>query len=296
MKLKHLFLLFLVIVTWGFNFLVIKTGLKEIPPIFLAFLRMLLTSMPFIFFVKPPAIPMSKVFLYGMFMFALPFSLLFMGFYTGFAPGLASLVMQMQTFFTILLAILFLKERLNRWQTAAIVLAFSGIALAGANTCGNFPLSGFGLLLLAAFFWGIGNLIAKKIGKEVNMISLVVWGSFFTLPFLFLLSLFVEGPQRIFSSLETLSFSSLASLLYIAYGSTLFGYGTWSWLLSRYRLPIVAPFTLLIPMIAIVSSALLLGEPLQLWKASASFLVISGLIFNLISSIYSEQPAPQKED
>lgn len=283
MRLSHIFLISLVVLVWGLNFIAIKLGLSGFPPIFLCFLRMFFTCFPAIFFIKFPETSLRLVVLYGLFMFALPFSLLFLSLHTGFTPGFASLVLQMQTFFTVLLAIFLLGERLNGRQIGAMLLSFSGIGIAGLNINGTSTLSGFFMLLGAAFCWGIGNLSAKKIGK-VNILALVIWGSLFTLPFLLSLSLLVEGSERILLSMKGLTFISAGSIAYIVYASTLFGYGVWSWMLSRYRLPTIAPFTLMVPIIALTSSALFTGEPIQSWKLCAAFLIITGLCINLSNS------------
>jgi O-acetylserine/cysteine efflux transporter len=281
MRLPHLALALLVVLVWGFNFVVIEIGLQEIPPLLLCFARFFLTSIPAIFFVKFPSTSFKMVALYGLIMFALQFALLFMGMYAGVTPGLASLLLQTQVFFTILLAVLFLDEKLNRWQVIGALLSFSGIGLVGMNVGGSVTFSGFLLLIASAASWGTGNLISKKIGK-VNMIALVVWGSLIAWPPLLAVSFFLEGSDRIFFSLKNLSWLPIGSILYITYLSTLFGFGVWSWLLHHYRLPVIAPFTLLVPIVAIVSSVLVFGEALQSWKIFAGILVIAGLCINLL--------------
>ncbi|MEI8301267.1 MAG: EamA family transporter, partial [Chlamydiota bacterium] len=83
MQFLHLALAILVVVIWGFNFVVIQIGLQEIPPLLLCFSRFFLTSIPAIFFVKRPQIPFKMLLLYGLTMFVLPFSLLFIGMHAG---------------------------------------------------------------------------------------------------------------------------------------------------------------------------------------------------------------------
>jgi O-acetylserine/cysteine efflux transporter len=221
------------------------------------------------------------VLLYGLIMFALQFTLLFMGMYAGVASGLASLLLQTAVFFTIVLAVLFLDEHLNRWQVIGAIVSFSGIALVGLNVGGSVTLTGFLLVIASAASWGVGNLISKKIGK-VNMIALVVWGSLIAWPPLLAVSFIIEGSDRIFSSLQHLSWLSVGSVLYITYLSTLFGFGVWSWLIHCYSLPTIAPFSLLVPIVAMASSVLVLNEALQSWKIFAGVLVIAGLCINLL--------------
>ena len=64
--------------------------------------------------------------------------------------------------------------------------------------------------------------------------------------------------------------------------NTLFGYTMWAWLLTRYPAGTVAPLSLLVPVFGIGASALVLDEPLPLWKISACLLIMAGLAVNLL--------------
>jgi O-acetylserine/cysteine efflux transporter len=281
MRLSHYVLILLVVMTWAFNFVVIKTGLQEISPLLLGFSRFFLTSIPAVFFIKRPAAPFRMIILYGLFIFALQFGLLFMAMHAGVTPGLASLVLQLQVFFTILLGILFFDEKSSVWQVVGALVAFLGVGLVAMNLGGNVTFTGILLVVGAAASWGTGNVISKKIGK-VDMVSLVVWGSLVAWPVLLALALIVDGPDKALNTLLHLEWISVGSVLYITYLSTLFGFGVWSWLLHQHPIGSVAPFTLLVPVFAILSSVLVLNEPLQTWKIVATLLVIAGLCINLL--------------
>ncbi|HEY2809959.1 MAG TPA: EamA family transporter [Rhabdochlamydiaceae bacterium] len=280
MPLSHLISVLLVVLVWGFNFVPIRLGLNEISPLLLCALRFLLTSIPAVFFVKFPRASFRMVALYGLVMFALQFSLLFMGISAGVAPGLASILQQNQVLFSILLGLIFLDEKLSHWQIAGMLLSFSGIALIGMEIGSNATFSGFLLVIGASLSWGIGNFTAKKIGK-VDMFALVIWSSLIAWPPLLALSLWIEGPSRLLESMQNLSWKGVGSVLYVSYLATLFGMAVWNWVLHHHRLSVVAPFTLLVPIIAMTSSALILGEQIQTWKVTAALLVISGVYVNL---------------
>jgi O-acetylserine/cysteine efflux transporter len=280
MQLLHFLLVILVVAIWGLNFVAIKVGLDEIPPMLLVSSRFFLTCFPAIFFVKRPAAPFKMVIWYGLVMFGLPFALLFLGMNAGVTPGLASLLLQLQVFFTILLSVLFMEEKLHPWQIIGAFVSFAGIALVAMNLGGDTTLLGFLLVIAAAASWGAGNVISKKIGK-VNMVSLVVWGSLVAWPPLLLICLTMEGANKILYTLEHATLLSVSALLYITYLATLFAFGAWSWLIHHHPLKIIAPFTLLVPVFGILSSVLLLNEPLQSWKIFATLLVIIGLCINI---------------
>ncbi|MBS0625390.1 MAG: EamA family transporter [Verrucomicrobia bacterium] len=281
MSISHLLLALLLILVWSFNFVAIREALNGLSPIFLTAARFFLTSIPAIFFIKPPKTSFKMLISYGLVMYGLQFALLFMGMYAGVAPGLASLLLQVHVFFSILLAILFFQEKLHLWQAIGALCSFGGIAWIGMHVGGSLTLGGVILVLGSAAAWGTGNILSKKIG-QVNMLSLVIWGSLVAWPPLLILSLCVEGPAEIVQNLSHLSWTSLGSVLYIAYLSTLFGFGIWSWMLHRHPVSKVAPFTLAVPVFALFFSALLLHEPIQAWKITGGVLVIGGLCINLL--------------
>lgn len=286
MPIRHLLLALLVVAVWGFNFIFIKLGLAEMSPLLLCAARFLFASVPAIFFIKPPAIPFKVVALYGLITFALQFSFLFIGMQVGMTPGLASLLMQTQVFFSILFAVIFLEEMPNIWQVIGAIISFTGIGLVAMHLDKHISLAGFILIIASAASWGLGNLVSKKM-KNVNMISLVVWGSFVAFFPLLLISLIFDGPNSLIYSVKHISWVGVSAVLYIVLGATWVGYGIWNWLLSRYPVTTVAPFTLLVPVFGILSSVLLLNEPFYRWKFLAGLLVITGLCINLLGTRFS---------
>lgn len=293
MPIKHTLLALLVVIAWGLNFIFVQLSLTEFSPLFLCALRFLLASVPAIFFIKPPAASFKMVVLYGLVMFALQFSLLFMGMHMGVTSGMASLIMQVQVFFSMIFSALLLSERPNAWQIAGALVSFTGIALVATHLDQNLTLIGFIFILLAAATWGIGNLIAKKLPR-VSMMSLIVWGCFVASIPLFLLSLIIEGPSSMINSYHHMTWVGVSGLFYTVCISTWVGYGAWNSLIRRYPIGTIVPFTLLIPIVGIIGSILILGEPFQSWKLVSGLLVISGLYINLLSARFVKINIQQK--
>ena len=277
---KDLLLALLVIVVWGLNFVVIKVGLHGMPPMLMGALRFMLAAFPAILFVRRPQVPLRWMLAYGMTISVGQFAFLFYAMYVGMPAGLASLVLQSQAFFTLFFAALFLGERLRGSNLFGLLVAASGLVLIGLQGGQAMTLAGFALTIAAASMWALGNVVTRKLGK-VNLVGLVVWGSLIPpLPFL-ALSLWLEGPELISQSLRTLGLDSLLVLAYLAFGATILGYGLWSRLLSRYPASQVAPFSLLVPVVGISSSALLLGERLGGLQMVGAALVMAGLLINV---------------
>lgn len=283
MPFSHLLLALLVVFVWGINFIFVKLSLEEFSPLLLCAVRFLLASVPAVFFIKPPAVPFKIIAGYGLIMFALQFALLFIGLRVGMTPGVASLLMQVQVFFSMFFAIIFLGEQPQIGQIIGALIAFIGIGVVALHFDHNVSLMGFLCILAAAASWGIGNLITKKI-HSVNLIAVIVWSSFVACLPMFILSLVFEGPESFVTAYEHMTWKGILSVLYIVYISTWVGYGVWNWLISRYPVGMVVPFTLLVPVVGILSSVLILGEPFYLWKLVAGLLVISGLCINLLTT------------
>ena len=277
---KDLLLALVVIVVWGMNFVVIKVGLEEMPPLLLGALRFLLAAFPAILFIKRPQIPLRWLLAYGLTISFGQFAFLFSAMSLGMPAGLASLVLQSQAFFTLLFAVLLLGERLHRANLFGLLVAAAGLLLIGLQGDRIMTLAGFALTIGAAVMWALGNIITRKLGK-VNLVGLVVWGSLIPpLPFL-ALSWLLEGPQAMESALRGLGLNSILVLIYLAFGATILGYGLWSRLLSRYPASQVAPFSLLVPVVGLSSAALLLDEHLSGLQLLGALLVMCGLLLNV---------------
>jgi O-acetylserine/cysteine efflux transporter len=283
MKPRHIVLALAIVAIWGVNFAIIKLGLRQVSPLALGVMRFFLAAVPWIFFIPRPNVPLRMIVAYSFLIFALQFGFLFTGMAVGMSAGLASLILQLQVFFTIGLSVLVLGERPTLWQLAGAVLAFCGVGFVAFNVGGEVTLIGLVLVVAAAASWGGGNVVSKRISQKfaaVNVFGLVVWGSLFALPPLIAVALVID-PRGFLDSFTHLDWVSAGSIAYIVYLSTLFCFAAWSGLLARYPVSTVAPFTLLVPVFGFLGSAALLGEPLQGWKLLASSLVIAGLCLNL---------------
>jgi O-acetylserine/cysteine efflux transporter len=277
----HLLLAIAVAAVWGSNFVVIKIALIHLPPLLLAAVRFMLAFLPAALFLKRPAVPWPHLAAYGVLIGTGQFGLLYIAMEHDISPGLASLVIQTQVFFTIGLSMWFTAERVRSFQWLALALAAAGlliIVLRGDN--GATPL-GLVLVLAAALCWASGNLVARVSG-EVNMLAYVVWASLFSFPPLLVLSFLFEGWPAIQTGLMQSDWLTWAAVLYQSVGNSLFGYASWGWLLARHPAATISPTALLVPVFGMSTSALLLSEPLPAWKLIAAALVMSGLALNLV--------------
>jgi O-acetylserine/cysteine efflux transporter len=281
LPLRHLLLGLLVVAIWGSNFVVIKSALAHLPPLFMAFLRFALAFLPAALLVPRPPVPWPQLAAYGVLIGAGQFGLLFLAMTQYISPGLASLVIQTQVFFTIALAALVAGERVRRVQWVGLACAAAGLAMIAVQGDARATPLGLGLVLAAAASWAAGNLVGRRAGR-VDMLGYMVWSSAFALPPLLALSLLFEGPAAIAAGVRAADGATWAAVVWQAAGNTLFGYAAWGWLLARHPAATVAPLALGVPVFGLASSALWLGEALPPWLLAAAALVLGGLALNLL--------------
>ena len=205
------------------------------------------------------------------------------------SPGLASLVIQTQVFFTIGFAMFFAKEGLRLYQAVAVAIAMTGLVIIALHTDATTTFLGLALVVFAGFSWGVANTVSRRAGA-INMLSYVVWASAFSIPPLLLVSLIFEGgASHLWEVTLVAPMGAWIGVLWQAWANTLFGYAAWGWLLSKHPAAVVAPAPLLVPIFGMGASAFFLGEALPGWKISAAGLVIAGLVINLFWPALREQ-------
>ncbi len=283
---RDLTLILAVVALWGYTFVPIKVALAEVPPFALAALRFLLAAIPVCLFVRAPAMPARAVIGYGLAIGVMQFGLLFLGMKLGMPAGLSSLVIQVQVFFTMGLAVLFTHDRLQRHNIAGAVIAAAGIVALGAYKIAagaSTTFVGFLLVIAAAVGWALGNIIAKRAAGDhgADMFSLVVWSSLVPPLPLALASYVVEGGTAPWFAVVHMSAIGWACVLVMSYGATLFGFASWNRLLHRYPTGLISPFALLIPVSGLASGALFLGESIAVVQALGVGLVLLGLLMNV---------------
>lgn len=267
---------------WGLSFSVIKIAEETFPPFFLLVLRFALCFFPAVFFLPRPRVSWRQLAGYGLAFGVGQFGLLFLGIYAGLSPGLASVVLQLQVFFTISFSALLLKERMTLGQGVGLILGFTGVFLIGTITEGSMSVIGLMLVVCASMAWGIANIIIKKMDRA-DPVALIVWSSPLPAAVMLLCSLVIEGYPSIAASIRGMDWVAVGAVLFIAYPATVMGYAIWNALLQRNDAGTVAPLTLLVPVFGLASSMAIFGEELTVPKAIACGLLILGLCINQFS-------------
>lgn len=294
MPLRHRLLAVLVAALWGVNFLAIHLSLEHFPPLFLAALRFAVIAVPTMLFVPRPDVPLRWLVGYGLGFGVFQFAFLYTGMAAGMPTGLSSLVLQLSGPFTLLLGALLLSERVRGTQWFGIALAVAGMSLVGFSRAESAQVLPFLLVVLAALGWAFGNL-SSRLARPAKPLHLTLWMSVVVPVPMLALSLVIEGPQAITHSLATsLTAQALpawAGLAYTVGPATVIGSGIWTWLLARHPAGVVAPFSMLVPVVGIATAFMVLSErPTPLELVGGAVVVTGVLVGSRVSRV---PPAPE---
>ncbi|WP_320776164.1 EamA family transporter [Streptomyces sp. CRN 30] len=276
MRPSHLALAVSVAVVWGVNFTVIEIGLGHFPPLLFSALRFLAAALPAVFFVGRPKVAWKWIVAVGLALGVAKFGLLFVGMDAGMPAGLSSLVLQIQAVFTAVIAAVVLGERPTRVRVAGMAVALAGIGVAAWDEGASGPLGAFALVIAAAVCWGVSNVLTRK-ASPPDSLNFMVWVSTVPVLPLLALSLLLEGHDRDLAALRALDWQGAGTVLYVAWVTTVFGFGAWGWLLRRHPASAVAPFSLLVPVFGMSSAALFLGESVSPARWCAAALLVGGV-------------------
>jgi O-acetylserine/cysteine efflux transporter len=265
----------LVAIIWGANFVVIDEGLKGFPPFLLLCARFLVVLFPMIFFVPRPG-PWRTILQIGAFMSLGQFGLLYLSLHLGMPAGLASLLVQVQVIFSIAISRVALKERPTRQQLLGVGIGLVGLTvlvIGRASTAAVLPLV---VIIGACLSWSIGNVLSRR-AQVTSGFGLTVWsGIVVPIPAL-ALAFLINGPHAVDHAVTHIGIVTILSTLYTAVCCSLFGYGVWNSLLSKYPVGSVVPFALIVPAAGIATAWIALGQVPTISEVIGGAILLAGI-------------------
>lgn len=190
-------------------------------------------------------------------------------------------IISVAPFFTAILARLFVKseENLRANFYAGFALAMAGIILISFNGA-TFELNPTGdiLAVLAAFVWACYSILTKKIGSYGYPVVLATrrtffYGVFFMIPTLFFFD-FQTGLSRFYN------ITYLFNIFYLGLGASALCFVTWNFAVKILGAVKTSIYIYMVPVITIVTSVLILAEPVTWISAVGALLAISGLFLS----------------
>lgn len=277
---RDLLIIIAVTCIWGLNFSVIKAGVDNIDPFVLTGLRFSFAAFPAIFFVRKPNVAWRYIALYGIVCGVGIWGMMSMSLYYGLSGGTASLILEFSVFISVLMGIVFLKEQINSSLKIGLLLSLLGLIFIANISDGSVTLVGFLFALLGAISFSSINLLVKKLVIN-DMFAFVAWSCLFAPLPLFMMAYLVNGVD-LYSEVQTLNQTAIASVLFQAYPTTLLGYWIWNKMLSKYPLGLMSSLKLLVPIFALLGSVIFYNEQLEVNKMIAFTLIIAGVIVPIL--------------
>jgi len=272
-----------VALTWGMGVVFAKAAIEHFPPILLMALRFAVTTLALIWFVRPPVGQLVRIFFIAIISAAIQYSLTFNGL-RGLDASVASLIVQLEVPFLVLLGAVLLKEKPSVRKWLGIGLAFIGVGL----IAGEPRLTGAWISILlivgGAFSWAIGQVMIRQL-SDIDGLTVTAWIAVFATPQLLVMSLIFESNQ--IEAIRSAGWVVWGTVLYLGLVMTALGYVLWYTLIRRHPLGLVAPFLLLLPVFSVLGGVLILGESLTPMTIFGGAIVIAGVAFILIERVPS---------
>lgn len=275
MSLREAALALSVPLLWGTGFTIAKPAVEHFPPVFMMALIYAIAAIVMI--VLPPYRRIQTswyaAFVIALFGATFQASLIFSGL-GELDASLTVLVVQTQVPFAVLASAVLVGEALQARKICGIAVAFSGVAIVAGlpdSPPETVPLM---LVLLGAGCWGIGQALARQLGRDEGKQMLLVV-SICAVPQLVVGSMVVEQGQV--SSIQTADSMDWMALAYVGLGGFSLAYVIWYHLLSRCRVDEVTPFVLLMPLVGLVASSVLLNETISVVKVVGGVVIVFGL-------------------
>lgn len=259
---------------WGYQFVAIKVGVTEFPPLFFLALRFLAIALLLVPFVnRPMRQQLGPIAAISLFLGGLNFGLFYVGLGLG-SGSLSAVAYQLATPLTVLLAWPLLAERPSLITSVGVAIAFFGVVVLAVGPGLSANALPLGLVVAAAFAFAVSNVLTKRYGP-FDPLMLMGWSSLLTVPQVMVMSLLIEHGQ--WASLITADERGWLALAYTIFIGGIAGFGLWFWLIGRCSMARVAPFGLLLPVFALISSVLFLDEPMTPKLMVGALIAIAGV-------------------
>lgn len=273
MRGRDVLLVIAINLAWALNVVAVKVAVTGIAPLTAAFLRYLIVLLICLPFLKWAPGQMTRLFGAALAQGALWIALLNVGYAMAHDVAGLSFVSQLGAVFSLVLAVLFLGERIHIIRQLAIALAVAGVAVIGFDGKVLGEGTALWLCVAAAFMYSCGAILLR--GLTVSPFTLFAWIGATSAPLLGAASLVLEpgaleaaaaGPLR-----------DLAPVVYSALFASLVGHAGFAYLVQRYPVSTVTPLFLPAPLLGATAAVLFLGEPVTLRLAIGGVMILAGV-------------------
>ena len=286
---KHVIMALFVPLLWGLGFVFAKGAINHFPPILLMAFRFSLTALVLVWFTPLPVGKFFQLFKIAIVAAAIQYSLTFTG-VKGLEAGLASILVQLEVPFLVILGALLLREKPGYKKWIGIAISFVGVAIMSQQDELSGSFISIALVLSGCFAWALGQVMVRKL-KDVSGMQVTAWIAVFAAPQLFLMSAIFENGQE--EAIRTANPLVWWTVLYLGLIMTCLGYYFWNTLIRHHDVSEVAPFLLLLPVFSVLGGNVFLGETITLEKFYGGATILFGIgiitMNERLSSVFSRR-------
>jgi O-acetylserine/cysteine efflux transporter len=273
MALRHLLLMLLICTIWGFNFVAAKVGVGQLPPLLFTGLRFLILALILAPYLKIAPGRMGDVLRISLFNGPVHFGLMFTG-VSLTAASVVAVVAQLNVPFATLLSIVMLGEVIHWRRSIGIAMTFVGVMVISFDPHVFDSALGVAFAAAGALAAAFAAIYMRRL-TGVGMFQLQAWTATVAAPILLLLSLIFEGDHL--AAIAHVDAIGWSALLFTAFGASLVGHNGYYYLLQRYEVSLIAPLSLLSPILGVFFGITVLHEPLTTRLVIGALIAFAGV-------------------
>jgi O-acetylserine/cysteine efflux transporter len=259
---------------WGLNLIAVKMGVDLMSPMTAAWLRQLMVLIICIPFLKVVEGKMRELITLGIMSGGLFYIVVNISLAVSENIGALAIAGQLGAPFSLILAVIVLKEKVARYRIIGMALSFVGVVILVFDPAAVDEQLGIALTVVASLIWAICSLIQRRL-QGVKVLTIYAWvglvGATILLPIVWM------TEPAAFARVHTLPLSAFGWILFSALGSTVIGQGAMSYLIQRHPVSTVVPMTLATPVISVVAAAWWFGTQLTPVMIIGGLIVMAGI-------------------
>ena len=256
---RHLFLMFIICLVWGFTFVAGKAGVSEMPPMLFTALRYVLLSLLLFPFLQIVEGRMPQVIFITLTMGSFHFALFYGGMSVASNVSSIAVAVQLSVPISTIMSIIFLNEQVGWRRWLGIAMSFGGVVVISFDPAIINERLGLFMVIGAAFLGSAGMIVMKQI-NDTGIYQMQAWIAVMSWPPLIAASLVFESGHV--AALTQSSWMAWGGVVYTAVGASLVGHAGMYYLLQRYDVSVTAPLTLMAPIFGIMSGVIFWGDTL----------------------------------
>ena len=249
-------------------------GLREFPPILFTGIRFALLTIVLVGFVKVPRELIRPLLKIGLLMGVGTYLTLYLSIAVAENTSSIAIFGKLEVPFALILGVILLKETIGPKRIAGVAIALVGALLISFDPAAIDDLPALFWMSLSCAFAAYSMILVRQLGR-VHPLTITAWVSVVGAPVLLITSLVFESGHR--EVIEEASLTGWSALVYTAVMSSVLAHSGMYFLLQRYPVGQVSPFSLLSSIFAVIGGVLILDDQLTTSLMIGGIFILAGV-------------------